>query len=194
MELRPSSAMESMRHSTEHLLLRPYRAADVSLLYEIQADRGAMRFTYSAPSPDDCARRLQKYEDSRSQLGYAPWVVLNRGDSRVIGWGGLNVDPFDCDWGVEVSYFFHPEFWGRGLATELVRYSLHHAFQDCSLSRVDAFAMRENTGSIRVLEKCGFALLRYEPRLERNHYRIENLGQAIRADEAIESLCDKARD
>ena len=30
----------------------------------------------------------------------------------------------------------------------------------------------DNIASIRVLEKCGFAFLRYEPSLGRNHYEI----------------------
>jgi RimJ/RimL family protein N-acetyltransferase len=30
----------------------------------------------------------------------------------------------------------------------------------------------ENQASIRVLEKCGFTFVRYEPALERNHYQV----------------------
>jgi RimJ/RimL family protein N-acetyltransferase len=55
-----------------------------------------------------------------------------------------------------------------------VRYSLQRAFEGLSLARVDAFAIAENLGSIRVLEKCSFAFLRYEARLQRNHYRIQH--------------------
>jgi len=36
-----------------------------------------------------------------------------------------------------------------------------------------AFAKPQNAGSIRVLEKCGFKLLGYESRIERNQYRIQ---------------------
>ncbi len=95
---------------------------------------------------------------------------MSRGESEIVGWGGLNVDPHDSGWGVEVSYFFAPAWWGRGFATELVRASLAHAFGGIALREVSAFARPESAASIRVLEKAGFAFLRFEPRLERNHY------------------------
>ena len=148
------------------------REDDLPLLYEVQSNRDAMRFTCVASSLQEFSRRLRTFEDSRAGLGFAPWVVMDRSESRVIGWGGLNVDPFDPGWGNEVSYWFHPAYWGRGLATELVLSSLSHAFDTLSLSRVSAFAMPDNIASIRVLEKCGFAFLRYEPSLGRNHYEI----------------------
>ena len=157
---------------TARLNLRPLREDDLPLLYEVQSNRDAMRFTCVASSLQEFSRRLRTFEDSRAGLGFAPWVVMDRSESRVIGWGGLNVDPFDPGWGNEVSYWFHPAYWGRGLATELVLSSLSHAFDTLSLSRVSAFAMPDNIASIRVLEKCGFAFLRYEPSLGRNHYEI----------------------
>ena len=157
---------------TLRLILRPLHADDVPLLYAIQSDAAAMRFTYCAPSLEACSHRLWKYEAMRTSHGFAPWVVLDRSDAKLIGWGGLGVDPLDPDWGPEISYFFHPAYWGRGLATELVAHCIEHAFHTLALSEVSAFAMPENVASIRVLEKSGFTFLRYEPSLARNHYRI----------------------
>lgn len=157
---------------TQRLTLRPLCDDDISLLYAIQSNRVAMQFTYVAPSIEECSRRLRTYEDSRQSLGFAPWVVVDRIEGRVIGWGGLSVDPCDPGWGLEVSYFFDPAYWGSGFATELVASALRHAFHDLSHSRVSAFAMSDNLASIRVLQKCGFTFLRYEPTLERNHYQI----------------------
>jgi RimJ/RimL family protein N-acetyltransferase len=160
------------RVETERLLLRPFALADVVPLYAIQGDREAMRFTRWAESRDSCRDWLAGHEAQRLELGFAPWTVVTRAESCVVGWGGLNVDPADPGWGVEVSYFFAPTVWGRGFATELVRASLGVAFGALGLSEVGAFARPENAASIRVLEKAGFAFLRFEPRLERNHYAI----------------------
>jgi [ribosomal protein S5]-alanine N-acetyltransferase len=164
---------------TSRLILRPLCEDDIPSLFAIQSNGDAMRFTYTAPSLDECTRRLRAYEDSRARHGFAPWVVIDRSASLVVGWGGLNVDPFDPGWGIEISYFFHPAFWGRGYATELVLTSLSHAFEASSISQVSAFAMPNNVGSVRVLEKCGFNFLRYEPRLERNHYQANRASRSI---------------
>jgi ribosomal-protein-alanine N-acetyltransferase len=158
---------------TARLTLRPFQETDVDPLYEIQHDPQAMRYTFCAPSRAEAERRLRAYADLLEELGYAPWTVVLQSRARVIGWGGLNVDPFDPGWGVEVAYFFHPSYWGRGFATELVQASLEQGFTQHDLTAIGAFAHRDNVGSIRVLEKCGFRFFGFEPRLNRNRYRID---------------------
>ena len=160
--------------ATPRLGLRPLGDADVDPLYEIQGDREAMRFTYAAPSRDECERRLRAHERLRAENGFAPWVAVLRAEDRVVGWGGLGIDPFEPGWGVEVSYFLHPAHWGRGLATELVCASVTYGFGTLALPAIGAFARPDNAASIRVLEKCGFGLLGYEASLARNHYEIRH--------------------
>jgi len=157
---------------SDRLVLRPFRDSDVDALYEIQGNRNHMRFTFWAESRDACESWLRRYESLREVNGFAPWTVIHRADGRVIGWGGLNTDPNAPGWGTEVSYFIHPSYEGRGFATETVRASLRHGFADLALGQISAFARPENHASIRVLEKCGFRFLRYEPTLERNHYEV----------------------
>jgi ribosomal-protein-alanine N-acetyltransferase len=158
---------------TARLTLRHFQEADVDGLYEIQRDKDAMRYTFCSPSRAESERRLRAYAALLEELGYAPWTVILRAESRIIGWGGLNVDPFDPGWGVEVAYFFHPSYWGRGFATELVQAALEQGFTQHGLETIGAFAHRENIGSIRVLEKCGFRFTGFEPQLNRNRYRID---------------------
>jgi len=51
-----------------------------------------------------------------------------------------------------VSYAFAPASWGNGYATELVQYAVQHALVSLAVPEVNAFAMPENTASIRVLQ------------------------------------------
>jgi ribosomal-protein-alanine N-acetyltransferase len=158
---------------TPRLLLRPPLEHDVAALHRIQSDCEAMRFTYCATSLQDTASRLRAFESLRASRGFAPWVVIDKSTTQVIGWGGLGVDPFEPDWGPEVSYWLDHAHWGRGVASELVLHALAMAFETLRLPSVSAFTMPANAASARVLEKCGFRLLGYEPRLERNHYVVE---------------------
>jgi RimJ/RimL family protein N-acetyltransferase len=157
---------------TARLSLRPFDESDVDPIWEIQRDREHMKFTVAVRSRADCAHWLRRHADSRAVNGFAPWTLIHRSEARVIGWGGLGVDPFVPGWGPEVIYFIHASYCGHGLATELVQASLGFAFDEAALEAVAAFARPENQASIRVLEKCGFELVRYEPALERNHYEI----------------------
>jgi RimJ/RimL family protein N-acetyltransferase len=168
------------RVETARLTLRPLEASDVPALYAIQSDRTAMRYTYAAPSLAECERRLQAYEAQRVERGFAPWVALLRAEGAIVGWGGLGVDPFEPGWGAEVAYFFHPARWGRGFATELVDAALAHGFADHGLAVIGAFAHPDNGASIRVLEKGGFELVRFEPALGRNHYETARAAWDVR--------------
>ena len=148
---------------TQRLLLRAPEPADAVELFEIQGNPDAMRHTYCAASREATERYLERY---------APWTVLLRSENRIVGWGGLNRDPDAPHWGTEVSYFIHPSYWGRGLATELVEASLGLAFGSLGLGAVCAYSRPENRASHQVLRKTGFVWVRYVPELERDQYRV----------------------
>jgi len=52
----------------------------------------------------------------------------------------------------EVSYWLGKEYWGQGIATRAVALFLDHI----SIRPLYARVAKDNIGSIRVLEKCGF--------------------------------------
>ncbi|MDP2119641.1 MAG: GNAT family N-acetyltransferase [Hoeflea sp.] len=155
-----NSRNEKLRR-TERLNLRPSLRADVASLFEFLGDAEAMKFTHVDETLRECQRRVMVHEWRRRRDGCAPWVVTTRNDGRIIGWGGLYQDPFDSGWGFEVGYYFHPDVWGRGYASELVSAALDVADQQLRLPEVWAMAHPENPGSRRVLEKAGFEMVRY---------------------------------
>ena len=130
-----------------------------------------MRYTHADASLRECRRRVAAHDRQRRRDGYGPWTVVTKADGRVVGWGGLYVDPFIPGWGPEVGYFFRREAWGHGYASELVAASLDLADRELGLAVVRAFARPENAASRRVLEKAGFETVRFVPELERWLYR-----------------------
>jgi len=169
---------------TTRLLLRAPEPVDVDPLYEIQSDPEAMKFTYCSPSREATAARLEEYAARFAEDGFAPWTVILASEDRIIGWGGLNKDPAEPEWGPEVAYYLDPAYWGRGLAGELVRESLAYAFDDLDLPDVGAFTKPENVASARVLLKNGFGRICFVPELERDEYRISQDAWSKRDSEA----------
>ena len=157
---------------TDRLVCREFETADVEPLYAIVRDPMHMRFTFTTESRVECAAWLQRHASARAVHGFAPWTAVQRSRGEVVGWGGPNVDPDVPGWGPEVTYFIHPSYAGRGFATELVRASLEVAFGHLGLPRMRAFTRPANVASARVLTKCGFARVRYEPALERDRYEV----------------------
>jgi RimJ/RimL family protein N-acetyltransferase len=131
-----------------------------------------MRFTFCSPSRAATKSYVESYSARFAEDGFAPWTIIHAAENRIIGWGGLNRDPKEPDWGIEVAYFLDPAYWGRGLATELVWESLNLAFYDLGLSQVGAFARPDNHASVRVLAKCGFVRVGFVPQLERDQFAI----------------------
>ncbi|HEY4977203.1 MAG TPA: GNAT family N-acetyltransferase [Gaiellaceae bacterium] len=99
------------RH-TSRLLLRAPELGDVDPLFAIQSDPDAMRFTFCSPNREATATRLAEYADRFAEDGFAPWTVVLADEDRIVGWGGLNKDPAEPEWGVEVAYYFDRAYWG----------------------------------------------------------------------------------
>lgn len=156
---------------TSRLLLRRPTLADVPLLFTFLGDADAMRFTHTDASLRACRRRIAVHEWFRRRNGYAPWTVIGKADDRIIGWGGLYIDPFDPGWGVEVGYFLARAAWGQGYATELVAACTSLADDVLHLPQLQAFAHPSNAASRRVLEKAGFRPVGFVATMERLLYR-----------------------
>ncbi len=160
---------------TERLILRPARRADIPELFTFLGDARAMQLTHTDETLRDCRRRVMVHEWRRRRDGCAPWVVVRRDDGQMIGWGGLYEDPFDPGWNFEVGYFFRPDVWGQGYASELVGAALTVADHQLQLPDVWAMAHPDNGGSRRVLEKAGFSVVRPLPERNRLLFRRPRL-------------------
>jgi RimJ/RimL family protein N-acetyltransferase len=71
---------------TTRLQLRSFSASDATALHGFMSNQLAMRHTYVAPSLEACTARLNTYEDMRSTLGFAPWVIETQSRSEIICW------------------------------------------------------------------------------------------------------------
>jgi RimJ/RimL family protein N-acetyltransferase len=85
------------------------------------------------------------------------WAAELRGEHELIGMIGLAVPA----WlpavlpAVEVGWRLHPDWWGRGLATEGGRASLEYGFDVVRLDRIISIFKPENVASGRVMAKLG---------------------------------------
>jgi RimJ/RimL family protein N-acetyltransferase len=93
------------------------------------------------------------------RYGFGIWTVRDPATQRFTGRGGPHRVTIDGREEVEIGYALMPEFWGRGLATELARESVAVAFTVLALPELICFTLAGNHASRRVMEKVGF---RYE--------------------------------
>lgn len=73
---------------------------------------------------------------------------------------------FDADDVLEVGYSFHQQYWGKGLATEVVKCLIEYGFNELNARKIVAVTALENLASQKVLLKAGLqscgTVYRYE--------------------------------
>ena len=127
------------------VVLRPVAPGDLPVLFEHQRDPAATAMA-GFPARDRAAFTAH-WERILADPGVLARAVV--ADGRLAG----NVVSFEHEGRREVGYWIGREFWGGGIATAALA-----AFLEVETARpLHAGVARHNVGSLRVLEKCGFA-------------------------------------
>jgi RimJ/RimL family protein N-acetyltransferase len=155
---------------TARLTLRPYTPGDLDDLYEIQSRPDVTRYVpFGARDRDQVRKSLE--EKIRAA------VLENEGDNLtlavVLPETGAVIGDVMLFWQSrehmegEIGYIFHPDYGGRGYATEAAAMMLRLGFEAFGLHRIVGRLDARNTASARVLERLG---MRREAHFVRNEF------------------------
>lgn len=143
---------------TARLVLRPYEPSDLAFITDLMGREDVCRYLPWPPMRPDQARA--KLEQRLAQTGVAPEheamvpAAVEAATGRVVGEFMLRARSSEPGNG-EIGWSVHPEFQGRGFATEGARELLRVGFEDLGLHRIRAGADPRNVASIRVMERLG---------------------------------------
>ena len=98
---------------------------------------------------------LEKNLAHWAEHGFGSWILRDAVSRRVVGRAILRHLDLDGVDEVEVGYSLDPEFWGRGLATEIAAACLAYGRDALRLESVVALTLPHNERSRGVLEKIG---------------------------------------
>ena len=87
--------------------------------------------------------------------------AVRRPDGYLIGAVGVGDGEVGPNAVAELGYWLAKPYWGQGLMTAAVRAVCRYAFEVLQVHKLEAKVFDKNTGSWRVLEKCGFKLEGY---------------------------------
>ncbi|MCW5876510.1 MAG: GNAT family N-acetyltransferase [Anaerolineales bacterium] len=125
--------------------LRQVQDGDLPILYEYQRDPEAVRMAaFPAREHADFMAHWAKVHANPENIHLA--ILL---DGQVVG----SIMSWVMEGQREVGYWVGRAFWGRGVASEALRQLLAQLLE----RPLYAHTARHNYGSMRVLEKCGFA-------------------------------------
>lgn len=146
------------------IYLRELRLTDWMDVHAYASQECACRFQPWGPNTEDQTQAFvnQIIEDAeevpRTRFAYA---IVELNTQKMIGMIEINIRSI-TDRSGEISYIVHPDYWGKGIATEASRLLLKFGFEKLLLHRIYATCDPRNTGSSRVLLKIGMT---YEGRL-----------------------------
>ena len=133
--------------SNADIILREVEDGDLPTFFEHGRDPEAVRMAaFTAEDPADRANFDSHWAIIRSKDSVTLRTILFKGE--VAG----HVASFERGPDREVTYWIGREHWGKGIATEALSLFL----QVDGIRPLYARAAKDNAGSIRVLEKCGF--------------------------------------
>jgi [ribosomal protein S5]-alanine N-acetyltransferase len=134
---------------TNRLLLRRARLDDAAEMHKILSNEAAMRY-WSSPPHRELAQTQAWIADMVAAAQNASEDFIIEIDGRIAGKVGAYSLP-------EFGYILHPDFWGRGFATEAVRAYLQHVWQNRpDIAALSADIDPRNVASVRLVEKLGF--------------------------------------
>ncbi|MCR5222600.1 MAG: GNAT family N-acetyltransferase [Lachnospiraceae bacterium] len=142
---------------TDRCLVREITEEDVDALYEIYHSSD-FDFRYTEGLYDDPTKErdyTRDYIDYQYRFcEYGIWIVIDKLTGKIIGRAGLsNRDGYE---NAELGYGFASAFRHKGYAFEVCSAILTYAREQLGMSGLNAFTIRQNHDSVRLLKRLGF--------------------------------------
>jgi RimJ/RimL family protein N-acetyltransferase len=147
---------------TDRLVIRPWHTDEADRLLDILGRWEVARWLGANPRSmehrDEAVARIERWTaDLAADPRYGAWAAVEKASGIPAGTVLFKPLP-DGDGEIEIGWHFHPDSWGKGLATEAAREMLARGFAD-GLSEVWAVTHLDNEASMAVCRRIGMRLL-----------------------------------
>lgn len=155
---------------TKRCLVREMTEADLEALYELYADKEITRFMEGLfENPEEERSYITNYRKFVYEFyEYGIWIVEEKNSGKIIGRAG--VDPRDGE--NELGYVIGAAWQQQGYAYEVCRAIVDYIWQTQSdLETIVSKVHKDNTASIKLLQKLGFEKTGTEEEMDVYHIR-----------------------
>jgi len=146
---------------TENLVLRPFKDEDVDDYFGVLDSPEVRRLLHLPESLDrsDAWQQMAWFLGQWELRGTGHWALEEKESGQFVGRAGLH-RPERHDWpGVEVGWALHPDYWGRGYATEAGAAAVRYGFDELEVEKLFSCILPENHRSQAVAKRLGFEFL-----------------------------------
>ncbi len=148
---------------TDRLVVREWADPDGDRVFDIYRRWEVSRWLGAEPrvmtDRGAASKTIMRWNERSREAPYGVWAVEERATGMIAGTVLLAPlpDPSDGTAGrgeVEVGWHFHPDAWGRGLATESARGAIEHGFK-AGIGQIYAVVRPDNVASLAVCNRLG---------------------------------------
>ncbi len=165
---------------TERLIIKKIMPYDLEWLIATRAPGSVNRYLGgpAMQNAEALTARMSFYLDCHEKFGFGFCTMALKSTGEMIGTSGLQ--PLGETGEIEVGYALSEKFWRQGFGYECAMAWLKYGFATAGLERIVAVADPDNTGSWRIMEKCG---MKYEK--NERHYGMDCVLYAISKEEFL---------
>jgi RimJ/RimL family protein N-acetyltransferase len=148
-----------MTIKTNRLLLRDLCEEDLNEVYTLFSNKDTMLYLDLPHSDIEHTKKyiaelLARYLETPRRC--YELAVISAETNTFIGVVNLDIEhPYLKDARACLDYYFLPEYWGQGYATEASTALIKFAFETLEVNKIVAGTMKCNIGSETVMKKCG---------------------------------------
>lgn len=149
---------------TERLIIRTWEETDQKHYLDLANDVGFHAFStpgfYLAHTPAEVAAKINTRRKVFAERKMGKFLVVEGASGETVGSAGIDPYPLDGQEYFELGYRLCLKHWGKGYATEAAEALLDYGFTSLNLEKIVAFAVHQNSASLKVIEKLGFVYTR----------------------------------
>lgn len=137
---------------SDRLLLRAIASSDLANVYQGLSHPQVIKYYgVSYDSLDATEEQMRWYEASEQYW----WAICSPDNQHFYGAGGLN-DVSTKHSKAEVGLWLLPEYWGKGIMTEVIPLICNYGFKELGLHRIEGFVDAANANCKRAMAKLDF--------------------------------------
>jgi RimJ/RimL family protein N-acetyltransferase len=144
-------------YETARTMVRHWTDDDADRVFDILRRDEVVRWLGGRPPlqhRDEAVARIGEWRERFGDGPYGCWAVVER--STGVPAGSILLKPLpNGEDDIEIGWHFHPDAWGRGLASESARGALRYGFETVGLAEIWAITHLTNDASMRVCRAIG---------------------------------------
>lgn len=141
---------------TIHFLLRSFEEEDLVSVHAGLSNPEVIKYYgVSYTSLDETREQMRWFNNLEKSETGKWWAICSKDNTAFYGAIGINDISTEHKKG-EVGYWLIPDFWGRGIISEVLPVVIAYAFETLHIHRIEAYVETENKKSKCVLDRHGF--------------------------------------